>query len=160
MRGRLRVEGMKAAVQRVDAVGLRAQRPEPALRARPTLDDLTDSEKRRFNNTRGWKRLTPAWIAEKRRRGLNARILRASGRLFHALTTGLGITFRARDGVLYWGIPRGRSDLYYAQALAKGTSSTQARPMVRIDKTARTRIALRVQNYIAGERYDRTAGGG
>lgn len=150
MRARLKVDGFQAAIHRVDETGLRARRPEPALRAPETLRDLTDSEKRRFETHRGWKKLTPKWQAEKRRRGLDPRILIASNRLHLALTTGHGgITFRAYNGVLYWGIPAGRSDLYYAQALAKGAGALPKRPMVTIDKTARDRIAIRIERYVA-----------
>jgi hypothetical protein len=149
MRSRLRVEGLKEAVQRIDVVGDRGRRPEPALRANRTLQDLTASERRRFDSQRGWKRDTPAWIREKRRRGLDSRTLRATGRLERSLTSGAGLTFKAFNGTLSWGIPRGRSDLYYAQALAKGTSSTPARRMVVIDKTAKDRISIRVERYVA-----------
>jgi hypothetical protein len=149
MRSRLRVDGLQEAVRRVDVVGDRGRRPEPALRAHQTLQDLTASERRRFDSQRGWKRLTPDWVREKRRRGLDPRILRATGRLERSLTSGAGITFKAFNGTLSWGIPRGRSDLYYAQALAKGTSSTPARRMVVIDRTAKDRIAIRVERYVA-----------
>lgn len=143
MRARLQVDGLKAAQKRIDETGARAKRPEPALRARDSLEDLTASEERRFQSTRGWRRLTPGWVAEKRRRGLDPRILRATAKLYRALTSGRGLTFRAFAGTLYWGIPAGRSDLFYAQVQAK------KRRMVVIDKTARDRIAVRVERYIA-----------
>lgn len=146
--GRLRVEGLKAAIDRIDLVGQRARAPEPALRARQTLHDLTASEQRKFARG-GWRRDTPGWIAEKRRRGLDTRTLRMTGRLERALESGAGLTFSAYNSTLTWGIPRGRSDLYYAQALAKGTSTHPARRMVVIDRIARDRIAVRVERYIA-----------
>lgn len=149
MRSRLRVDGLQEAVRRIDVVGERGRRPEPALRAQQTRRDLTASEQRRFASSRGWKRLTPGWVSEKRRRGLDPRILRATGRLERSLTSGTGITFKAFNGTLTWGIPRGRSDLYYAQALAKGTTSMPARRMVVIDRAARDRIAIRVERYVA-----------
>lgn len=149
IRSSLRVENLRAAHQRLDTMGDRARRPEPALRSRETLRDLTGSEKRRFATNRGWRRLSPAWVEEKRRAGLDTRILRATGKLEQALTSGTGLTFRAYNGSLFWGIPRGRSDLYYAQVLAKGTSSMPARRMVLIDKKARQRIAIRVERYVA-----------
>lgn len=148
MRARLKVEGLKEATTRLDAVGLRARRPEPALRARQTLADLTESQMRRFSQARGWKRISPRWVAQKRRQGLDPRVMRATGKLAHALTSGAGMTFNAHNAELRWGIPRGRSDLHYAQALAAGTSSTPARRMVVIDKTARASIAARVERYV------------
>ena len=149
MRARLKVEGLQAAVHRIDVVGERARRPEPALRSRETLQDLTASEKRKFARG-GWRRDTPEWIAQKRRRGLDTRTLRATGRLERTLTTGAGgMRFSAYSSTLTWGIPAGRSDLYYAQVLAKGTSSMPARRMVVIDKIAKGLIAERVGRYIS-----------
>jgi len=150
MRSSLRVENLKAAQLRLDAVGTRAQRPEPALRAPGTLRDLVASEKRRFTSTIGWRRLTPKWVKEKRRLGLDPRILRATGKLEGALTGGsaAGLTFRAWGGSLFWGIPRGRSDLYYAQSLAKNRPGRRGRKMVVIDKQAKTNIAIRVERYV------------
>lgn len=147
------VEGIREARARIDATGTRAQRPEPALRSTGTLSDLLASERRTFAvSGPGWRRLTPAWVAEKHRRGLDPRILRATGSLERALTTAAGargITFRAYNGTLYWGIPRGRSYLYYAQPLARTRAGRRGRRMVKIDREATGHIALRVQRYIA-----------
>lgn len=153
IRARLAVEGLKEAVHRVDEVGDRARRPEPALRHRDTLLDLQMSERRKFARG-GWRRIKPEWAAEKRRRGLDPRTLRATGRLESALVNAThGVRATVYNAELRWGIRAGRSELYYAQALAKGwTSSTgqvPARRMVVIDQTARGRIAERVERFIA-----------
>lgn len=152
IRATLRVDGIKEARLRTDLVGLRARRPEPALRATETLDDLTAGERRRFDSTRGWRRNTPAWTREKRRRGLDPRVARATGRLERALTSpasARGLTFRAFNGTLYWGIPQGRSDLFYAQAIAKNRGGRRGIKTVVIDMETRRRIAVRLERYIA-----------
>jgi hypothetical protein len=148
MRARLAIEGLKDAVGRVDLVGERARRPEPALRAPQTQLDLQMSERRKFARGR-WRRDTPEWIKEKRRRGLDTRTLRATGRLESALTNAThGVKVTVFNGELRWGIHAGRSDIYYAQPLAKGHGHTPPRRMVVIDRTAREDIALRVALYI------------
>lgn len=152
MRGSLKLDGMTAAIQRVDDVGDRARAPEPALRAAGTRRDLQESEKRRFSHRRGWARLTPRWAAEKRRRGLDPRVLRATGRLYSALVNAVrsdGVRHDVFNRELRWGIRRGRSNVYYAQALAKGWGETKPRRMVVIDKPARASIAGRVEKFIA-----------
>jgi hypothetical protein len=129
MRSRLRVDGLQEAVHRIDDVGDRARRPEPALRSHQTLLDLQQSERRKFARG-GWRRDSPAWIKEKRRRGLDTRTLRATGRLESALANATdGVKATVYNGALTWGIRRGASDIYYAQKLAKGwTSSTGSPP--------------------------------
>lgn len=150
IRGSLRVEGIRDAVIRVDDVGDRARRPERALRHANTLQDLKESERRRFARRQGWKKLTPAWVAEKRRRGLSTRILVATGKLESSLTQARnGVRMTVFNGELRWGITRGRSTLYYAQALARGRPSMPARRMVVIDKPAREAIANRLEEFIA-----------
>lgn len=149
MRARLRVDGIKASVERVDDVGERARRPEPALRAPGTLHDLQLSQRRKFARG-GWRRDTPEWIKEKRRRGLDPRTLRATGRLESALVNAThGVKATVFNGGLTWGIRAGRSDIYYAQSLAKGTRGSAPRRMVVIDKTAKEHIATRVERYVA-----------
>lgn len=153
MRSNLRVEGIREARARTDEVGQRGRRPEPALRASATLLDLQQSERRKFQRG-GWRRASPAWIREKRRRGLDARTLRATGRLESALINAThGVKATVFNGQLTWGIRAGQSDLYYAQALSKGWTSSSGRVpprrMVVIDKTAKDRTSMRVQRYIA-----------
>lgn len=151
MRATIRVENLKSAVRRIDDVGDRARRPERVLRSEVVKLDLLASEKRRFATNTGWRNDTPKWIAEKARRGLDPRTLRATGHLERALTTGddPAIVRSAYNGVLRFGIRPGRSDLYYAQALAKGKPGKRGRPMVRIDVLARDTTAGRVEHYIA-----------
>jgi hypothetical protein len=145
------VEGVREARERVGRVGSRARRPEPALRADGTRRDILAGERRAFETEgasagRRWRRLTPGWAAEKRRRGLDPRVLRATGRLRAAATSGGGMTFRVYNGQLWWGIPRGRSDLSYAMPLARGR---RGRKMIVIDRVATDRIAMRIGRYVA-----------
>lgn len=144
-RARLQVEGLREAAQRVDAVGERARRPEPALRADATKRDLQEGERRRFSHARGWRRITPEWAAEKRRRGLDPRIMRATGRLESILTNAPvgSVRFDAYNGELRWGLVW-RSSAYYAAAQAK-----RGRRSVVVDKVARQAVAERVRRYIA-----------
>ncbi|WP_217913231.1 hypothetical protein [Miltoncostaea marina] len=146
-RASIRIEGLRDAMQRIDEVGERARRPEPALRAPETKFDLQLSERRRFSHARGWKRITPEWAAEKRRRGLDPRVMRATGRLESVLTNADAgdIRFDAYNAVLRWGL-KWRSTAYYAAAQAK-----RGRRAVVIDRQARAAITERVQRYIAGE---------
>lgn len=150
IRARVTVEGLKEAQLRLDDVGLRARRPEPTLRSRATERALVRSEQRAF--AKGWKRDTPKWATYKRHHRLDPRVLRATGRLEHALTRvdQAGTEFSAYNSTLRWGIKPGRSDLYYAQALAKGVGHAHTkRRMVVIDKPARAQIADIVAHYIA-----------
>lgn len=150
IRARLTVDGLKDALDRVDDVGDRARRPEPALRDDATLMDLQMSERRKFARG-GWRRITPEWAAQKRRAGLDPRPMRATGRLESALTNAThGVRATVFNATLTWGIRAGNSDLYYAQALAKGVGDPpRKRRAVVIDKTARENIAGRVQRFIA-----------
>lgn len=152
IRARLKIDGLREASLRLDDIGLRARRPEPALRSPATLRELQAGERRKFAKG-GWRRDTPKWIKQKRRQGLDARTLRATGRLEAALTSGAkqaGVTFTAYNSTLRWGITPGRGDLYYAQALAKGVGHAKTkRRMVVIDKGARAQIAGHVEVYIS-----------
>lgn len=151
MRARLRIEGLKEARARVDELGIRAQRPEPVLRSDSVKLDLLESEGRRFARTTGWRKDNPKWLREKQRRGLDPRVMRATGHLERALTTGAdaAITFQAYNSELRWGIRGGRTDLYYAAPLARGTTRHPRRRMVVIDQIARAHIAGRIEHYIA-----------
>lgn len=151
MRATIRVEDLKVSVKRVDDVGDRARTPEKVLRSESVKGDLLASEERRFATNAGWRKDTPDWVAEKRRRGLDPRTLRATGHLEQALTTGndSAIVRSAYNGVLRFGIRLGRSDLYYAQSVAKNKAGKRGRPMVRIDLIAKSTIAGRVEHYIA-----------
>ena len=150
IRGRLAVDGLKEAIKRVDEVGDRARRPEPALRAPGTLLDLQLSERRKFARG-GWRRITPRWAQQKRRAGLDARTMRATGRLESALTNAThGVRATVWNATLTWGIRAGRSSIYYAQPLAKGVGNPpKARRAVVIDKPARQSIAQRTEKFIA-----------
>ncbi len=150
IRAQLAVDGLKESIRRVDEVGDRARRPEPALRAPGTLLDLQLGERRKFAKG-GWRKITPRWAQQKRRAGLDPRTMRATGQLESALTNAThGVRRTVFNATLTWGITLGRSDLYYAQALAKGVGSPpKKRRAVVIDKPARESIADRVQQFIA-----------
>jgi hypothetical protein len=145
VRSTLRIEGIREARQRVDDVGERARRPEPALRAAGTRMDLQMSERRRFTGYR-FKRDTPAWIARKRREGLDQRTMVASGRLESALTNAEAgsVRFTVFNGTLTWGLRQGASPTYYAQIQAQ-----RGRRTVVIDRIARASIATRVETFLA-----------
>jgi hypothetical protein len=159
IRARLRVDGLRAALMRVDDVGERARRPEPALRDDATLLDLQQGERRKFAKG-GWRKTTPRWAQQKRRAGLDPRTMRATGLLESALTNAThGVRATVWNSTLTWGIRAGRSDLYYAQALAKGVGSPPVkRRAVVIDKVARENIAARVERFIAFGMTGRGAG--
>lgn len=143
-RAMLRIEGLKEARKRVDEVGDRARMPEKPLRAPETLMDLQMSERRRFGTYR-WKAVTKDWRDRKRREGLPARTMEASGRLKSALTNAVTPVRRTVfNGTLTWGIRGGRSDLYYAQVQAG-----RGRRAVVIDRIARASIAQRVESFLA-----------
>lgn len=155
IRATLKVDGLKDATTRLDDVGQRARKPQPALRHHLTQRDLQLSERRKFARG-GWRRDTPRWTAQKRSAGLDTRTLRATGLLESALVNAThGVRARVVGPDLQWGLLAGRSDIYYAQALAKGSASMKARPMVVIDPIARESIAQRVQSYIADGVYGR-----
>lgn len=145
MRATLRVTGLKEAVHRVDEVGDRARRPEPALRAPGTRLDLQESEKRRFTSYR-FRPDTKEWVARKRREGLSTRTMVATGRLESALVNAEAgsVRFTVFNGTLTWGLRTGRSDTYYAQVQAH-----RGRRVVAIDRIARARIAERVAGFLA-----------
>lgn len=149
MRSRLEVTGLRENVDRLDDIGDRARRPEPALRSPQTLERLNASERRKFARG-GWQRDTSAWIARKRREGLSARTLVAHGELERALTRGAGpgIVFSAYNAELKFGIRAGRSHIYYAQALAKGVRGRRKSRMVVIDRQAKVEIATSVERFV------------
>ena len=144
IRMRLTVEGAREARARVDDVGDRARAPEPALRSAGTLTELKLSERRRFSQARGWRRISPEWVARKRRSGLDPRVMRASGRLESALTNATGgVRATVWNGQLTWGI-RTQPMVRYASAQA-----ARGRRTVVIDRPATEGIAGRVQRFIA-----------
>lgn len=144
MRTSLRVEGLREARHRVDEVGTRALRPEPALRSPATRLDLQMSERRRFTRYR-WKRASQAWVARKRREGLDPRTMHASNRLSSALENAEGGTIRLTifNGTLTWGLRAGRVATYAEIQAQRG------RRAVVIDRDARRRISERVEAFIA-----------
>jgi hypothetical protein len=144
IRARLTVTGVQAAAKRVDDVGDRARRPEPALRSNAALEALKASERRRFSHGRGWRRISAEWVERKRRSGLDPRVMRASGALEQALTTGTGGVRRSVfNAELRWGIRSGEMARY------GNVQANQGRRSVVIDVPAKAQIAERVQRFIA-----------
>lgn len=145
MRSTLRVTGLREAQHRIDGVGLRARRPEPALRAPGTLLDLQTSEHRRFTKYR-FRPATKEWVARKRKEGMDTRTMHASNRLSSALENAEAgsVRFSVFNRTLTWGLRAGRSDTYYAQVQA-----ARGRRAVFIDAIARHRIAQRVESFLA-----------
>jgi hypothetical protein len=145
MRSSLEITGLREAVHRVDSVGERARRPEPALRSAETRRDLQESARRRFTVYR-FKRDSPAWVRRKRREGLDTRTMHASNRLSSALENAeMGaVRLTVFNSTLTWGLRQGATATYYAQIQAR-----RGRRSVTIDRFARREIADRVQNFIA-----------
>jgi hypothetical protein len=148
VRGTIRIEppgAVREVRARLDAIGSRARRPEPALRSRGTLADLHAAERRKFG-----RRISPSagpdWVREKRQRGMDARTLRATGKLERALTGSLGgAKLSAYNGELKWSLGGSRNQYYYAAALAARHRTWR---VVVIDKPARVAIGDRVLRYI------------
>lgn len=147
MRSTLAIEGLREARKRVDDVGDRANRPEPALRSAGTRLDLQMSERRRFSAYR-FKRATEAWVKRKRAEGLDPRTMHASNRLSSALENAEGGTIRLTvfNGTLTWGLRQGGpgSPGFYARVQAG-----RGRRAVVIDRPARARISQRVETFLA-----------
>lgn len=145
MRSSLAIEGLREAVKRVDDVGERARRPEPALRASETRRTLQESERRRFSRYR-FKRASPAWVERKRREGLDTRTMHASNRLSSALENAEGGTVRMTvfNSTLTWGLRTGATPTFYAQIQAR-----RGRRSVVIDRPARGEITDRVERFVA-----------
>jgi hypothetical protein len=140
----LRIEGLREARERIDDVGDRANRPEPALRSDRVLMALQMSERRKFSTGR-FKRDTADWVARKRREGLSPRTMVATGRLKSSLENATPPVRRTVfNSTLTWGIRGGRTDLYYARVQAE-----RGRRSVVIDKPARAEIAQRVEDFLA-----------
>lgn len=120
--------------------------PEPALGSTQALTAVQAGQRRRFNTRRGWKPATSEkWAKAKRRKGLDPRLMRATGALESALTNADSNTqFRAWNMTLTWGL-RWRSQVWYAAPNARAGRRT-----VVIDTRARREIADLVARYIAG----------
>lgn len=142
--GRIQVIGLKEAMARVDEVGERARRPEPALRSPRVLFSLQESERRKFSTGR-FRPDTRGWVERKRRMGLSTKTMVATGRLRDALVNAtLPVRRTVFNQSMTWGIPGGRTDLYYAAVQRR-----KGRDAVVIDKLAREQIAGTVQEFLA-----------
>ena len=152
MRTSIRIDGQREAVTLLSDVGLRARRPEPALRSDDTLDALQAGERCRFSHRRGWpptRNTKPAraWAARKRREGLDPRLMRATGKLESILTNAQSDQIRhdAFNMELRWGL-KWRSVAWYAAVQA---AKYKRRSGV-VDKRANAEISRIVSDYIAG----------
>jgi hypothetical protein len=144
VRQSLQITGVREARERIDDIGDRARRPEPALRSAQVLMALQQSERRKFTTGR-FKRASPAWVERKRREGLSPRTMQATGRLRSALENATPPVRRTVfNSQMTWGIRGGRTDLYYAVVQAG-----RGRRAVVIDRPARAQIAERVEGFIA-----------
>jgi len=144
MRQTLQIEGLREARRRIDDVGDRAQRPEPALRSDDVLRALQESERRKFTTGR-FKRDTAAWVARKRREGLSPRTMEATRRLRSVLENATQPVRRTVfNSSLTWGM-RGSSDVARYAAI----QAQRGRRAVVIDRPARKAIADRVEDFLA-----------
>lgn len=144
MRATLRIEGLREARKRIDDVGARAQRPEPALRSDDVLRALQMSERRKFTTGR-FRRDTKAWVDRKRREGLSPRTMEATRRLRSALENATEPVRRTVfNSQLTWGM-RGGSEVARYAAIQAG----RGRRAVVIDRPARVRISERVEEFLA-----------
>lgn len=149
MRQQLRIEGLAAAVRDVEEVGERAMRPAPVLRSEAVRRDLQASAERRFRSGL-LRRGSADWIRRKRREGLDQRTMRATNRLYRALTQRTGIRQRVVSDRLEWGIRPSHPTHRYAKIQAD-----RGREVVVIDRPATERVAGRVERFLATGFTDR-----
>jgi hypothetical protein len=144
-RSGLRVQGMREARKRLDDMGDRARRPEPALRARETLLDLQMGERKRFSSSAGLRGISGEWRQRKRELGLDPRVMHASNRLEAALENANdGVRLTVFNAELRWGF-RGTNDV----ARYASVQANLGRKVVVIDRDRRRAIAERVERFIA-----------
>jgi hypothetical protein len=144
----VKTEGLKEAVRDVGEMGDRARDLKPPLQA--SVIHWQHAERRRFATNRGWKKDTEKWAKQKRRQGLDARTMRATGRLEAALTNatvGSGAIALATKNILTVGVKRGQSPIYYARPLAKKTR-TNPRQSVVFDRKAKLATGETVMEYV------------
>jgi hypothetical protein len=141
----IKTEGFRQARQRLDSVGDRGRNLRPAFEVSITY--WQQSERRRFASARGWRKVSRNWTEAKRRRGLDARAMRASGQLERALVNvdrSKGVVARATEDALFVGVQPGASDIHYARYQAK-----QGRQPVRFDTQARKDTSETVMEYVS-----------
>ena len=137
-------EGLGEAVRGLERAGARAEDLHVPLRA--SVAYWKESERRRFSTSRGWKPNSRRWAAEKRRRGLDPRTLRATGRAERTLTTaneGAGALVRISAASMTVGIKPGRSQIYYLRHLAKKGYQT-----VTFDAKAQENVGRAIVTYV------------
>ncbi len=155
IRGRLTVDGFKEITSDLGEEGTRARRPEAALRSSGMRREFEHAVGRRYS--RRLTRNTTGWTIEKAKRGLDTRAMRATGDAEAALTRGTGplaseVVFKADRSSISFGVRRGRSGLYYMNALARGYPTSHGRRratrVVVIDKLLRENAATIVLRYV------------
>lgn len=138
-RAGVEITGLKQAQDRIGDVANRAREPLPAPVARQVLRELQASERRRFATGRGWRKLTPRWVAYKRTHGFDTRKLVMTGGLERSLTHGGGdVRFIASRYQIVFGLAAKREYMILAHT----------RRPVMIDRDARKEIPQIVQRYI------------
>lgn len=145
--------GVTAAGERVKGIDARAGDPRPVFGG--IVDEFTAAERRLFSSGRGIAPLKPATIARKLRdpdprvrANANRRNV-ATGRLQHFLTT-RGVSeqpLRLDRREVMFGIPPGRSAVYYGRALAAHDRS----PVVPA-RTVRRVASPRIKAWLMGAR--------
>jgi hypothetical protein len=155
IRARLSVEGFALASRELSVKGERARRVDVVLGSHRVRREFEEASQRRFK--RGLPRAKRGWTIEKQRRGLDSRSMRATGAAEAALTRGAGplgreVIFEANRGVVRFGVHRGRTGLYYLNALARGYPTTHGRVRPRrvvfIDKLVRENVTAYVLRYV------------
>lgn len=150
MRYRIDVDGIVEARKRLDGVGERARRPEPALRSDAMRRAFNANEERVFAGNR-FPRNTRKWDARKRRKGLSSKRMQASGLLRRILTTAAyrqSVHWHAFNGVLTAGLKDGPHVAHYASALVK---RDRKRRVVKATRRFRPDAAAIVERYVAHE---------
>jgi hypothetical protein len=115
------VIGAATAVREIRLRGERSRSARPAMKAIAKV--ARDSEKRQFSSGQGWPPIKAKSRARKMRRGLDPRVMRATGLLEKVLTQpGQHMHGQMEDAGpdgLVFGIRPGRSDVFYAYTHAK-----------------------------------------
>jgi len=139
------VVGDKAAAERIMLVGERALDVRPA---RPAIAPIfATEERRRFDmEGPGWEQLQQDTRDRKEKMGLDSRILRATGALFHSLTNpdgGVEASMLSSPQELRFG-----TNVPYAGFHQTGTSRMPARPPIELSPAAAQEMTVAVQAYI------------
>lgn len=101
-------------------------------------------EQRRFAlDGPGWKPLRESTLVRKQQQGHGSRTLRASGRLYSALTSA-SVDARGRDELAFG------TDVPYARYHQHGTRHMPARPVIDFSPAARKALVAVLARYVVG----------